>query len=278
MIDTTAPAQTTDETVQRLLDGRTRPAAPSALSVSFSFAWRGLLKIKHVPEQLGDVIGIPILFTLMFTYLFGGALAGSTGDYLQFLLPGTLVMAVLLVSVYSGITLNADISTGVFDRFRTLPIWRPAPIVGALLGDVARYLLAAALVIALGLAMGFRPGGGAAGLLAAVALVLVFALSLSLIWTCLGLVLRTPNAVQIIGLLILFPLTFTSNVFVDPRTMPHWLRAFVDVNPVSRLVTATRALTDGTATAGQIAWVLVASAGLTVLFAPLALHLYEKER
>jgi ABC-2 type transport system permease protein len=276
MTATVATPDTIEEPPYPLPAARARPARPGALSVSLTFAWRGLLKIKHVPEQLGDVIGIPILFTLMFTYLFGGALASSTGDYLQFLLPGTLVMAVLLVSVYSGITLNGDISSGVFDRFRTLPIWRPAPIVGALLGDIARYLLTASLVLGLGLAMGFRPDGGALGVLAALALILVFALSLSWIWISLALVLRTPNSVQIIGLLILFPLTFTSNVFVDPQTMPHWLRAFVNVNPVSHLVTATRGLTDGTATATQIGWVLCASAILSVVFAPLAFRIYER--
>jgi ABC-2 type transport system permease protein len=193
MTETATTSRPLDESLQTLLAGRTQSARAGAISASFTFAWRSVLKIKHVPEQLGDVIGIPILFTLMFTYLFGGALAGSTRDYLQFLLPGTLFMAVLVVSVYSGITLNGDISTGVFDRFRSLPIWRPAPIIGALLGDIARYLLAAALVIGLGLAMGFRPNGGPLGVLAAVALVLVFALSLSWIWTCLGLVLRTPT-------------------------------------------------------------------------------------
>ena len=105
---------------------------------------------------------------------------------------------------------------------------------------------------------------------------MAFALSLSWIWISLALILRTPNSVQIIGLLILFPLTFTSNAFVDPQTMPHWLRAFVDVNPVSHLVTATRGLTDGTATASQIGWVLAASATLTAVFSPLALRLYER--
>ena len=276
MTATVATPNTIEEPLSALPALRARPARPGALAVSLTFAWRGLLKIKHVPEQLGDVIGIPILFTLMFTYLFGGALADSTGEYLQFLLPGTLVMAVLLVSVYSGITLNSDISSGVFDRFRTLPIWRPAPIIGALLGDIARYLLTAALVLGLGLAMGFRPEGGARGVLAALALILVFALSLSWVWINLALVLRTPNSVQIIGLLILFPLTFTSNVFVDPQTMPYWLRAFVDINPVSHLVTATRGLTEGTATATQIGWVLGASAILSAVFAPLAFRLYER--
>jgi ABC-2 type transport system permease protein len=252
-----------------------RPPAPSALPASLAFGWRALLKIKHVPEQLTDVVGIPILFTLLFTYLFGGALAGSSGDYLQHLLPGTLTMTLLLVSVYTGVGLNTDITKGIFDRFRTLPIWRPAAVAGALLGDAARNTLAAALVVAIGLAMGFRPGGGAAGVLAAIALLLVFSFGLAWIWTALALVVRTPSAVSNISLLLVFPLTFASNVFVDPQTMPGWLRAFVDINPVSHLVTAVRGLMHGTATAGQISWVLFAAAALTAVFAPLTMHLYR---
>jgi ABC-2 type transport system permease protein len=269
-------APTTSPTL--LFPARARPPRPGARAVSLAFAWRGLLKIKHVPEQLGDVIGIPILFTLMFTYLFGGALTGSTSDYLQYLLPGTLVMAVLLVSVYTGVTLNADLAGGTFDRFRSLPIWRPAPIIGALLGDIGRYLIAAGLVIGLGLAIGYRPDGGVAGVLAAVGLVLAFALSLSWIWTSIGLLLRTPNSVQNLGLMVLFPLTFMSNVFVDPDTMPHWLRTVVDANPISHLVSAARGLSNGTASIGEIGWALAAAGILTAIFAPLALHLYERER
>ena len=229
-----------------------------------------------MPEQLGDVLGIPILFTLMFTYLFGGALAGSPRDYLQFLLPGTLALAVVFVTVYTGVTLNRDLATGAFDRFRSLPVWRPAPIVGALIGDAGRYLLAASLVIALGLIMGYHAGGGPLGVLAAVALVIAFAVSLSWAWTALGLVLRTPNAVMSIGFVILFPITFLSNIFVDPNTMPAGLRAFADANPISHLVTAERGLMDGTATAGQVLWVLAASAVLTALFAPLTTWLYRR--
>jgi ABC-2 type transport system permease protein len=138
----TPPQTVIDETLRAAVSSRTRPPRPGGLAVSLAFGWRALLKLKHVPEQLGDVIGIPIVFTLLFTYLFGGALAGSTGRYLQYLLPGSLVMTVLLVSMYTGVTLNTDITAGVFDRFRSLPIWRPAPIVGALLGDTGRYLLA----------------------------------------------------------------------------------------------------------------------------------------
>ena len=136
-----------------------RPQSPPGagpLTASLAFAWRSVLKIRHVPEQLGDVIGIPVLFTLMFTYLFGGAITGSTGRYLQYLLPGTLALAVVFVTVYSGITLNRDCATGAFDRFRSMPLWRPAPIVGGLIGDIGRYLLASSLVIGLGLIMGFH--------------------------------------------------------------------------------------------------------------------------
>lgn len=253
-----------------------RPAPADALTASLAFAWRSLLKIRHVPEQLGDVIGIPILFTLMFTYLFGGALAGSTHRYLQFLLPGTLTLAMVFVTVYSGVTLNRDLATGAFDRFRAMPVWRPAPIVGGLIGDAGRYLLAASLVIGLGFLMGFHAGGGPLGVLAAVALVLTFASALSWVWTALGLILRTPNAVMSIGFVILFPLTFMSNVFVDPRTMPGWLRTLADANPISHLATGARGLMQGNAQASDVLWVLAAAAILIALFAPLTTRLYGR--
>lgn len=274
----TAAPVPTDEIAQRVLFARSRPARPSALSASVTFGWRGVLKIRHVPEQLFDVIAIPVIFTLLFTFLFGGALAGSTGAYIQFLLPGTLVMAVLLLTMYSGVGLITDISTGVFDRFRTAPIWSPAPLVGALLGDAGRYLLAATVVVALGLLLGFRPATGVLGVGWAMALVLVFALSLSWIWTMLGLVLRTPRSVYSVTTVVLFPLTMASNTFVDPSTMPGWLQAFVNVNPVSHLVTAARGLMAGTATSGQVGWVLLASVVLTAVFAPLTLVLYYSKQ
>jgi ABC-2 type transport system permease protein len=249
----------------------------TALNASLTFAWRAMLKLKHVPEELGDVIGIPILFTLMFTYLFGGALGGSTSHYLHFLLPGTLVLAVVLVTIYSGVALNTDLSTGAFDRFRSMPIWRPAPIIGGLIGDTGRYLLASALVIGLGLLMGFDPHGGAGGVLAGVGLLLTFAFGMGWLWTTIGLLARSPRAIMSIGLTVLFPLTFASNVFVEPTTMPGWLHTFVDLNPISHLVTAERALMNGTAATGQIAWVLAASAALTIVFAPMTMHLYRNK-
>lgn len=255
-----------------------RPPRPGPLSTSLTFGWRALLKIRRAPEQLSDVVAVPIIFTLMFTYLFGGALTGSTHSYLQFLLPGTLVMAVLLATIYTAVNLNTDIGKGVYDRLRTLPIWRPAPIVGAMLGDALRYLLAATLVIAPGLALGFRPAGGAAGVLLAAALVVAFALSLSWVWVLLSLLVRSANAIMSVALVVLFPLTLASNILVDPRTMPGWLRTGVDLNPVTGLVTTVRAAMNGTATTGQVTGILLTSAAITAVFAPLSLRRYQHKQ
>jgi ABC-2 type transport system permease protein len=252
-----------------------RPAPATPLAASLTFLSRGLLKLRRVPEQAADAVLIPIIFTVLFTYLFGGALAGSTSDYLQFLLPGTLVMTALLVTVYAGVGLNTDKSRGVIDRFRSMPLWTPAHVTGALLTEGARALVASAIVIAVGLAMGFRPGGGIAGVLAAVAIVVAFATSLAWVWAAIGLVLRTPAAVSTLSFVVQFPLVFASNVFVDPKTMPGWLHAFVDVNPVSLLATAVRHLMAGTASGAEVAWVLLATAAISAVFAPLTMRLYR---
>jgi ABC-2 type transport system permease protein len=272
----TAPQSLIDqETVRSTVSLGDRAGQPSALSASLTFGWRALLKIKHVPEQLFDVTMFPIMFLLLFTYLFGGALAGSTGEYLQFVLPGILVMTVTMITMYTGMTLKNDIAKGVFDRFRSLPIWQPAVLVGALLGDALRYTLASTVVVGLGLIMGFRPAGGGLGVLAALGLLLVFCFSLSWLWTLLGLLMRTPESVMYTSMTVLFPLTFLSNILVDPATMPPWLEAFVGVNPVSLLVTAVRGLMHGTATGGEILIVLAISAGFIAVFGPLTMYRYR---
>jgi ABC-2 type transport system permease protein len=279
MTTPTAPAQPIhEETLRSALSARSRPPQAGALSASLTFGWRALLKIKHVPEQLFDVTAFPIMFTLIFTYLFGGALAGSTEEYLHYLLPGILVQTVVFITIYTGFGLNTDITKGVFDRFRSLPIWRPAALVGALLGDAARYAIASTMVIVLGLILGFRPDGGVLGVLMSVALLLVFAFALSWIWTALGLVLRTPNSVMGVSMMVLFPLTFASNIFVDPETMPLWLETLVGANPITHLTTAVRGLMHGTATAGRIGWVLLSSGVLVAVFAPLTIYFYRNKK
>ena len=260
---TGAPTPSTDAALRKALAHTPRPPRASALSAALTFGWRGMLKVKHVPEQLLDVTITPVMFVLLFTYLFGGEVAGSTADYLDYILPGVLVMSVLFTTVYSGIALNTDVTKGVVDRFRTLPSWRPAPLLGSVLGDTVRYLVAGTVIIVLGLILGFRPEAGMGGVLAALALVIVFAFGLSWVFTTLGLLMRSPNAVMNAGFMAIFPLTFLSNVFVDPETLPSGLKAFVDVNPISSLVSASRGLMAGDAAGGDIAVAVGTAAALT---------------
>lgn len=267
-----------EATLRSALSTRARPPRATPVTASVTFAWRAMLKIKHVPIQLFDVTAFPIMFVLLYTYLFGGALADSPREYLQALLPGILVMTVSWITMYTGTGLNTDISKGVFDRFRSLPIWRPALLVGMLLADTARYLMASTVIIALGVALGFRPDGGPIGVLLAVLLLLVFAFSLSWVWTVIGLKMQTPESVMQISMTILFPVTFASNVFVNPDTMPGWVQAFVRFNPITHLSSAARGLMHGTGAGADVTWVLLWSVALVAVFAPLTMRLYNSER
>ena len=277
MSSTTSDNAVADQAAVRKVIARNhRPQNASPFAATRAFGWRGMLKVKHVPEQLVDVTITPVMFVLMFTYIFGGALSGSTKEYLQYLLPGILVMSVLFTTVYSGVALNTDLTKGVVDRFRSLPIWRPAPLFGSLLGDTVRYLVAGVVIIVLGVALGFRPEAGVVGVVAALALVILFAFGLSWIFMTLGLVMRAPNAVMNAGFMGIFPLTFLSNVFVDPETLPGPLEAFVNVNPISILATASRGLMEGNANGSDIVIVLAVAAALTLVFAPITTRLYRK--
>ena len=264
--------------LQGVLATDRRPARVSTFAAVLTLAWRAMLKIKHVPFQLFDVLVFPIMSTFMFTYLFGGALAGSTRAYLQWLVPGIVVQTMVFLTVYTGVSLNSDIQKGLFDRFKSLPIWQPAPVVGALLGDLTRYALAAVVVIIVGLILGFRPGGGALGVVAAIALMLLFVSAVSWMWIIVGMLVKTPESVMTTSMLLLFPLTFVSNIFVDPKTMPGFMQTIVGLNPVTHLTNAARGLMHGNVLGKDVLWVLIASAVVTAVFAPVAMRLYYRER
>ena len=268
----------TGERTHQLLAMQARPRPASALSAVTTLAWRAMLKIKHVPFQLFDVTVMPIMFTLLFTYIFGGALAGTPRQYIQYLLPGVLVQTVVFITVYTGMGLNGDIHKGLFDRFRSLPMWQPSPLLGALAGDLFRYSVASALILVMGLILGFRPQGGVVGVLLAVALVLTFGFALSWLWIIVGMLVRTPESVMTTSFIFLMPLTFASNIFVDLSTMPGWLQAVVGRNPVTYLASASRGLMHGRAVWTDVAWVLVASAAIVLVASPIAMRMYRKER
>ncbi|MGW0870720.1 ABC transporter permease [Streptomyces sp. NPDC002740] len=265
------------ESLAALLVARERPPRPSALSASLTFGWRAILKIKHVPEQLFDVTAFPIMMVLMYTYLFGGALAGSPEEYIQFLLPGILVMSVVMITMYTGVSVNTDIEKGVFDRFRSLPIWRPSTMVGYLLGDALRYTIASVVMLTVGIVLGYRPDGGLAGVVAGIALLVVFSFAFSWIWTMFGLLLRTEKSVMGVSMMVIFPLTFLSNVFVDPRTMPGWLQAFVNNSPVTHLASAVRGLMAGDRPGAEIAWSLGWACLFVLVFGPVTMRLYNRK-
>ena len=254
-----------------------RPARPGPLSASLTHGWRAVLKIKHVPEQLFDVTMFPVMMLLLFTYLFGGALGGSVSEYVQTFVPGILVSTVIMITMYTGVGLNNDMAKGVSDRFRSLPSWRPAAVVGALLGDAIRYAIASTVILTLGVVLGFRPDGGVIGVLGGVAVLLVFAFSLSWVWTFLGMKLETEKAVMGVSMMFLFPLTFASNIYVDPATMPGWLQGVVKVNPVTLVVDAVRGLMAGDVQVADLGWVALAAGLVVAVFGPLTMRTYGRQ-
>jgi oleandomycin transport system permease protein len=242
-----------------------------------ALAVRNLVKTARTPEALIDVTVQPIIFLLTFTYIFGGALGGGDrGSYLQYLLPGLLAQSISLAGVSLGQNLNSDIQKGVFDRFRSLPISRSAPLVGAVLADVVRYLILFAVIMGASYVMGFRVQTGLLPTLAALGVSMLFALSFGWISVFVGLLVRTPGAVQGLMFLLVMPLSFSSNVFVDVDTMPGWLQSFVHVNPITHLVGVVRGLMLGGPVAGDLAWTGGWIAVFLAVFVPLALRAYNR--
>lgn len=250
------------------------------LSNSLIMAYRGLVKFRRTPEQFFDVTLQPILFTVMFTFLFGGAVTGTHGDisgYLPTIIPGVLAQTVITSSVVTGVQLREDMDKGVFDRFRSLPIARIAPLAGALTADTLRYAIATVITFLTGFVIGWRPAGGFLGLVLAGLLIVAVAWAISWIFAFFGVIARTASSVQGISFMVLFPLTFLSNAYVPTGTMPAWLRAFADVNPVSHVITAMRSLVAAQPVGVDVWWTLLGAAVLVAVFAPLTVRAYMRK-
>ena len=253
-----------------------RVGLPASARQAMTLTWRGLLKIKTNPNEMLGLTLSPVLFVVLFTYVFGGAISGSTGAYLQFALPGLIVMGVFFSTMYTGSGLNADISTGVFDRFRSLPIARSAPLVGQVLSDLVKYAIGIVVTLGVGTLLGFRIHTGPLQTLAAFAMLVGVAFAFSWISTLVGLIAKSAVAVQVVGSTLVFPLTFASSVFVPDRTLPGWLHAWSQISPVSLLADATRGLLLGGPGArpalGPLAWALA----VVVVFGPLSVLVYRR--
>ncbi|MFL1380459.1 MULTISPECIES: ABC transporter permease [unclassified Nocardiopsis] len=239
-------------------------------------AWRSVLKIKANPEEVFGLILQPVMFVTLFVFVFGQALMGDWQAYRDFLMPGIVAQSVIFATLGTGFALSQDVEKGIFDRFRSLPIARSAPLIGAILGDLVRYTITVVMVLLVGVVIGFRPEGGLVGVLAAGALVLLFAFALCWMSAFVGMIVRTPMAVQAFGMILMFPLTFASSAFVDPDSMPSWLRVIAANNPVTHIVDAMRGLMLGGDVAGPVMWTLVWAAIITAVFFPPAVWAYRR--
>jgi oleandomycin transport system permease protein len=255
----------------------TRSVGPGqGLRQTATLSWRSLVSIKHNPFELLDLSIQPIMFVLLFTYVFGGAISGSTGEYLQFALPGIIVQNAIFATLTTGVGLSTDLTKGVYDRLRSLPIARWSPLAGRIMADTVKQVWAISLLLGVGMLIGYRVHGGAAGALGAYALTLLFTLSFSWLAVLVGVLVDNPEKVQIFGFVVTFPLTFTSNAFVPTNTMPGWLQAWVKVNPVTILADAVRGLLNGVADAGPIGQSVLWAVVITLIFAPISVRQFKR--
>jgi ABC-2 type transport system permease protein len=255
----------------------TRVSVADTVSQTLTLAWRATMKMRRNFEQLFDVTIQPLLFTAMFAYIFGGAISGDVGSYLPIIIPGLVGQTVLTACVATGVQLREDMDKGVFDRFKVLPIARIAPLAGPMVADLLRYLIASVLTFGTGMALGYRPGGGVLGLAGAVLLAMGAGWSLAWIFTWFGTVGKSAQGVQGISLMVMFPLTFLSNAFVPTDTMPGWLRAFANVNPVSHVISAVRDLANNGQVTAEVGWAVLGCLAVVAIFAPLAVRSFSRK-
>jgi ABC-2 type transport system permease protein len=263
---------TTDHALPEL---RQHVSARETISQTMTLAWRATMKMRRNFEQMFDVTIQPLLFTAMFAGIFGGAVSGSVADYLPVIIPGLIGQTVMTACVATGVQLREDMDKGVFDRFKVLPIARIAPLAGPMVADLLRYGIAGTLTFLTGLAMGYRPGGGVLGVVGAILFGMFAGWSLAWIFTWFGTVGRSAQGVQAISLMIMFPLTFLSNAFVPTSTMPAWLRAFADVNPVSHVISAIRDLANEGRISVEVGWAVLGLGVIMAIFIPLSLRSFR---
>jgi ABC-2 type transport system permease protein/oleandomycin transport system permease protein len=243
---------------------------------TLTIARRNLLHIKATPEQLVEMSIQPLMFLVLFVYVFGGAIEGSSREFLMYALPGILVQSVAFLPFTTALALNVDFQRGVIDRFRSLPIARSAVISGRILADGVRIVWSIVIITGFGVLLGFRFGGGVAGALGALAVVTAFGITMCWPMAFIGITARSTESVNTWGFMIILPLTFASSAFVRPETMPGWLEAFVDVNPVTSVIDAARGLMLGGAVARPVVQSVIWMAVITAVFAPLAIARYRR--
>jgi oleandomycin transport system permease protein len=269
-------------TTMTVPERRVTPA--TAMRNTLTLAWRNLVQIKHNPMELIDLSIQPIMFVLLFAYVFGPAMSGSVAAYLPILIPGIIVQNALFATMTTGVGLNVDVTKGVFDRLRSLPIARSAPLAGRIIADVVRQAWSMAILLAVGMLIGFRIQTSALALIPAFGLLLAFALLLSWASVFIGLSVSEPEKVQVFGFVVIFPLTFLSNAFIPlSNNYPAWIHNIMEYNPVSQIANAIRGLLIGHDVAGHSQPVigpainaLLWGVAIAAIFIPLSLRAYKR--
>ncbi|MEV4683843.1 ABC transporter permease [Streptomyces kurssanovii] len=263
----------------RPLTGEGRITPRAGLRHIGALVRRNIMQIKHDPESMFDVLLMPIVFTLLFVYVFGGAISGKGNQevYVNYVVPGLMAMMGLNIAMAVGTGINDDFRKGVMDRFRTMPIARSSVLVAKIVVEVGRMLVAIAILLGVGFLLGLDIKTSVLELLGAVGLSLVFGASLTWIFILLGLTMKTAQAVQGMAMLVLVPLQFGSSIFTPPSTMPGWLESFTEYNPLSNLADAARALVNGGPVAHSVWMTLGWAAAITVVTAPLAVSRFRRK-
>ncbi|MFD6970757.1 ABC transporter permease [Streptomyces sp. NPDC059979] len=240
---------------------------------------RNALQIKQDPESMFDVVFMPIIFTLLFVFVFGGAISGKGNQegYVNYVVPGLMAMMGMNIAMGVGTGVNDDFKKGVMDRFRSMPIARSSVLIAKIVVEIGRMMAAIAILLAVGFMLGLSIKGSVLGLFLAIGLAAVFGASLMWIFVLLGLTLKTAQAVQGMAMMVLMPLQFGSSIFAPPSTMPGWLQSFTEYNPLSNLADAARALINGTPVGNSVWMVLVWSLVLTTATMPLAVRKFRQK-
>jgi ABC transporter DrrB family efflux protein len=253
-----------------------RLPASAAVTDAIVIARRNLLMIIRTPQLLVFSTIQPVMFVLLFRYVFGGAINVPTESYASFLLPGVFVQTVVFGSTTAAVALAYDLKGGIIDRFRSLPMARSAVLAGRTAADAVRNLFVITLMVLVGYAVDFRFQGGVLAAIGAMGIALLFGYAFSWFFAMVGMLVRDPETAQVAGFVPLFPLVFASSIFVSPQTMPSWLRAFAEHQPITAVANAVRGLSLGTATTSDVVTALLWIAGMLVVFAPLATWRYRK--
>lgn len=239
-------------------------------------ARRNLIGIARTPQLLAFATIQPILFVLLFRYVFGGAIDVPGVSYVDYLIPGIIVQTVVFGATSTAVGLSEDMSKGIIDRFRSLPMSRAAVLGGRTIADLVRNVFVVLLMIAVGTAVGFRFHNGFLPAVAAVFVALLLGYCLSWVFAFIGLTVADPESAQLAGFLPVFPLVFASSVFTSTDSMPGWLQAFAKVQPISRAADTVRALTQGGPVAANLIWTVLWSIAILAVFAPLAVRRYRR--